>query len=107
MESKVNYVVVGLFVFVLGAALIVVVLWLGKGGYGAAYDRYHVFMRESVAGLSINAPVKYHGVEVGYVVDIVLNPATPEEVRLTLDVVRGSPIKQDTAATLYVQGPAL
>ena len=104
MEPKVNYVLVGLFVLVLGAILLGVGLWLGKGDYQATYDRYYAFMRESVAGLSVNAPVKYHGVEVGYVVEIVLNPENPEEVRLTLDIVRGAPIKENTVATLRVQG---
>lgn len=104
MEPKINYVLVGLFVVVLGATLLGVVVWLGKGDYRAAYDRYHTFMRESVAGLSANASVKYHGVEVGYVAEIVLNPENPEEVRLTLDVARGTPIKEDTVATLSVQG---
>ena len=104
MEPKINYVLVGLFVVVLGATLLGVVVWLGKGDYRAAYDRYHAFTRESVDGLSTNAPVKYHGVEVGYVAEIVLNPENPEEVRLTLDVTRGTPIKEDTVATLSVQG---
>ncbi len=104
MEPKVNYVLVGLFVLALVAILLSVVLWLGKGDYRATYDRYYVFMQESVAGLSTNAPVKYHGVEVGYVADVVLNPENPQEVRLTLDIVHNTPIKQDTVAVQYVQG---
>jgi phospholipid/cholesterol/gamma-HCH transport system substrate-binding protein len=104
VEPKVNYVLVGLFVVILGSATLGVVVWLGKGDYRADYTRYYAFMRESVAGLSTNAPVKYHGVEVGYVAEIVLNPDNPEEVRLTLDMTRGTPIKEDTVATLYVQG---
>ena len=104
MEPKINYVLVGLFVVVLGATLVGVVVWLGKGDYRATYDRYYTFIRESVAGLSTNASVKYHGVEVGYVAEIALNPDNPQEVRLTLDITRGTPIKEDTVATLYVQG---
>ncbi len=104
MEPKVNYVLVGLFVVVLSAVLLGIVLWLGKGEYGTVYDRYYAFMRESVAGLSVNSPVKYRGVEVGYVADIRLNPENPEEVRLTLDITRGTPIKEDTVAVLHVQG---
>ncbi|HXF93020.1 MAG TPA: MlaD family protein [Nitrospiraceae bacterium] len=104
MEPKVNYVLVGLFVVVLSAVLLGIVLWLGKGEYGTVYDRYYAFMQESVAGLSVNSPVKYRGVEVGYVADIRLNPENPEEVRLTLDITRGTPIKEDTVAVLHVQG---
>ncbi len=104
MEPKVNYALVGLFVVVLSAVLLGIVLWLSKGKYGTVYDRYYAFMRESVAGLSVNSPVKYRGVEVGYVADIRLNPENPEEVRLTLDITRGTPIKEDTVAVLHVQG---
>ncbi|WP_447974666.1 MlaD family protein [Nitrospira sp. Kam-Ns4a] len=104
METKVNYVLVGLFVVLLGVLLVGGVLWLSKGDYRGAYDRYLAFMRESVAGLSVNAPVKYRGVEVGRVKEIILNPDNPEEVRLTMDIRRGTPIKEDTVAVLETQG---
>ena len=104
MDTKVNYVIVGAFVAVLGIAVLAVVLWLGKSDYRGVYDRYYAYMRESVAGLSINSTVKYRGVEVGRVKDIVLNPENPEEVRLTLDILRTAPIKTDTVAVLETQG---
>lgn len=104
MEPKVNYVIVGLFMAVLGAAILAGVLWLGKTDFRDAYDRYHAFMRESVAGLSVNSTVKYRGVDVGRVKDIALNPENPEEVRLVLDIARGTPIKTDTIAVLETQG---
>lgn len=104
MEPKVNYVLVGLFVVLLGVALLGGVLWLGKADYRGAYERYYTFMKESVAGLSVNSPVKYRGVEVGRVKEIVLNPENLEEVRLTLDLVGGTPVKEDTIAVLETQG---
>ena len=104
MDTKVSYVIVGAFVAVLGTAVLVVVLWLGKSDYRRAHDRYYAYMRESVAGVSINSTVKYRGVEVGRVKDIVLNPENPEEVRLTLDILRTAPIKTDTVAVLETQG---
>ncbi|MEC4890297.1 MAG: MlaD family protein [Nitrospira sp.] len=104
MEPKVNYLVVGLFVAVLGAAILAGVLWLGKTDYRGVYERYEAYMRESVAGLSVDSTVKYRGVDVGRVRDIALNPENPEEVRLTLDIVRGTPIKTDTVAVLQTQG---
>ncbi len=104
MEPKVNYILVGSFVALLGAATLGAILWLGKTDYRGVYDRYYTFMRESVAGLSVNSTVKYRGVDVGRVKDIVLSPDNPEEVRLTLDIVRGTPIKTDTIAVLQTQG---
>lgn len=104
MEPKVNYVLVGSFVALLGTAVLAGVLWLGKTDYRGSYERYEAYMKESVAGLSIDSTVKYRGVDVGRVKDIALRPENPEEVLLTLDIVRGTPIKTDTIAVLETQG---
>jgi len=104
MNAKVNYILVGLFVLVLGAAFIGVLLWLSAGGPGKHYDKYVVYMTESVSGLSKDAGVKYRGVDVGRVRGISLDPANPERVRLLLDIEEGTPIKVDTVATLETQG---
>lgn len=105
MEAKVNYAIVGGFVLALGAALIAGVLWLSGGGaYRKAYDTYHVYMKESVSGLSLDAPVRYRGVEIGRVRRIALAPDDIEQVRLTMDIERGTPVKTDTVAVLRVQG---
>jgi len=105
METKVNFAVVGAFVLVLGAGLIAGVLWLSSGGaYRKAYDTYQIFMGESVSGLNLDAPVKYRGVEIGRVRKMALAPANVLQVQLTLDIERGTPVKQDTIAVLRVQG---
>ena len=105
MEEKVNFAVVGVFVLALGAALIAGVLWLSSGGaYRRAYDSYQTYMTESVSGLSRDAPVRYRGVEVGRVRRMALAPGHVEQVQLTLDIERGTPVKQDTVAVLRVQG---
>jgi phospholipid/cholesterol/gamma-HCH transport system substrate-binding protein len=104
MEPKVNYILVGSFVAFLGAAVLVGILWLGKTDYRGTYDRYEAYMKESVAGLSVDSTVKYRGVDVGRVKANALNPNNPEEVLLTMDIVRGTPIKNDTIAVLETQG---
>ena len=104
MEPKGNYFLVGLFVAILGAAVLIGVLWLGKMDYRGVNDRYETYFRESVAGLSVDSTVKYRGVDVGRVKNIALNPDNPEEVRLTLDIAKGTPIKTDTVAVLETQG---
>ncbi len=105
MESKVNFALVGAFVLLLGALLIGGVLWLSSDkSYGRTYDTYLVYMSESVSGLSLDAPVRYRGVQVGGVRRIALAPGNPEQVQLTLDIEHGTPVKQDTVAVLRVQG---
>ncbi|MEM9058808.1 MAG: MlaD family protein, partial [Pseudomonadota bacterium] len=104
MNSKLSYVLAGLFVVALGLALIAGVLWLTTGGPPKDYDLYRVYMTESVSGLSIDAPVKYKGVNRGRVQFVGLDPDNPERVRLELLVLKGTPITADTVATLEVQG---
>ena len=105
MEEKVNYAAIGAFVLVLGAALIGFTLWLSSGkSYTTTYDTYLTYMNDSVAGLNPNSPVRYRGVEVGRVRKITLAPGNVEQVQLTLDIVRGTPVKLDTVAVLQTQG---
>ena len=105
MEEKVNFAAIGAFVLVLGAALIGFTLWLSSGkSYTTAYDTYLTYMNDSVAGLNINAPVRYRGVEVGRVRKIALAPDNVEQVQLTLGIERGTPVKADTVAVLQTQG---
>lgn len=103
METKVNYTIVGLFVVLLFGAMVSGILWLSGGAqYRKNYDTYLAFMQESVAGLNLNAPVKYRGVEVGRVKRISLDHG--EQVRLELDIEHGTPIRENTVAVLRVQG---
>lgn len=105
MEEKVNFAIVGVFVLVLSAGLIGGVLWFSSGkSYLKIYDVYQTYMNESVSGLNLNAPVRYHGVEVGRVQKIALAPGNVEQVQLTLDIERGTPVKVDTVAILQTQG---
>jgi phospholipid/cholesterol/gamma-HCH transport system substrate-binding protein len=101
----VNYSLVGAFVLTLAAALIAALLWLASGGaWQKQYDPYLALADESVAGLNVDAPVKFNGVDVGKVRAIVLDPTNHERVRLTFAIERGTPIKQDTVAVLKTQG---
>ena len=78
-----NYPLVGLFVLVLGSALIAGMLWLASGGaLQKTYDLYLAIEDESVAGLTLTSPVKYSGVDVGKVRDIRLDPGNPQRVNL-------------------------
>ena len=105
MEEKVNFALVGAFVLTLGTALIGFTLWLSSGkSYRTSYDTYQTYMQDSVAGLNLNAPVRYRGVEVGRVRKIALAPGNVEQVQLTLAIERGTPVKTDTVAVLQTQG---
>ncbi|MCY7304829.1 MAG: MlaD family protein [Rhodoferax sp.] len=105
MENKVNLPLVGAFVLVLAAVLLAGILWLASGGaFRTHYDLYQAMEDESVAGLNLNAPVKYNGVDVGKVRQITLDANNPQHVTLLFEIERGTPIKENTVAILKTQG---
>jgi len=104
MTGKTSYVLVGLFVLMLGLALISGILWLGSGGVGRDYDEYMVYMQESVSGLRRDNAVKFHGVVVGRVRSLDLDAERAGEVRLLLEIDSGTPVREGTVATLETQG---
>ena len=67
-------------------------------------NTYQAVIKESVAGLNVDAPVKYLGVDVGKVSRIEIDPRNSQQVRLHFLIDRGTPIKQDSLAVLKTQG---
>jgi phospholipid/cholesterol/gamma-HCH transport system substrate-binding protein len=104
MESKVNYTFVGLFVIVLTVGIVAIAAWLTAATDSREYDYYRVYVRESVAGLNVNASVKYKGVDVGQVTSIGLAPNNPDRVELILRIEEDTPIRERTLAKLVSQG---
>lgn len=104
MESKTNYSLIGFLVLLFIAAVIAGGLWLSVGFEKKVYRVYAVYMNEPVFGLTIQAPVKFNGVKVGYVTHIALNKADPQQVVLLLNVEEGTPVTTSTTAVLQSQG---
>lgn len=104
MEERANYTLIGLFVVLMGAALAGAALWLSVGIDVTVYHTYAVSMDEAVSGLSEQAPVKYNGVQVGYVKRITLNKKNPQKVILLLSIKKNTPITTSTSASLESQG---
>ena len=64
-------------------------------------DFYRVRYRDvSVSGLEIGAQVKYHGVRVGRVEEIYIDPERIETVVVMLSLDHGTPIKKDVKAVI-------
>lgn len=101
---KTNFILVGVFVLVLGAAFIWGILWISAGGTPQSFNRYLVYNTDSVSGLNVDAPLKYRGVDVGKVEKIEIDPRNPERIKLLLQVREGTPVTVDTVATLEYQG---
>ncbi|MFA7123185.1 MAG: MlaD family protein [Candidatus Delongbacteria bacterium] len=70
-------------------------------------DTYYIkLQKQSVTGLNIGTDVKYYGINIGKVVDIVVNPEDISEIIVTVSVKQGTPIKETATANLSYQSIA-
>lgn len=104
MDTKAHYTLVGIMAVVLLGGLIATILWLSVGLNRPTYNTFLIYMDQSVVGLNKEAPVKFNGVDVGYVKDMQLNPKNSQQVIVNLQIREGTPITTSTVATLSPQG---
>ncbi len=103
MESDKHYFIEGLFIIGFTVAAAFFAIWLGSPG---RHDDvvYHIHFAESVSGLSLGDPVKYHGVEVGTVKSMKLNPDNARQVLVEVRLRKETPVMTDTKASLELKG---
>jgi phospholipid/cholesterol/gamma-HCH transport system substrate-binding protein len=104
MEVRASYLLVGTIVLILLAGLAAFSVWLVKADVDRQLARYQIAFEGSVTGLQQGGQVSYRGVPVGTVVDIRIDPDNVERVLVTADIGAETPIKEDTVATLELQG---
>ncbi len=104
MNNRVNYAFVGIFVLISAALILGFVYWLMEPADKELMKPYRVFFTESVSGLNVDSSVKFRGVSVGKVEDILINPKNSEEVQVNILLREGTPVKVDTVAKLEAHG---
>src|SRR5580658_311537 len=102
MENRAFAIATGLFVLILGAALGIVVWWFS--GETKDQDDYLLITHYSVAGLKVQAPVRYRGIDIGKVLDIRLDPDSPLNIEIQGANGRRVAIPQGTVGPLGYQG---
>ncbi len=102
MENKAHALATGLFVLLLGAALVAVILWF-RDDRGDTQS-FTVVSSSGVPGLNVKAPVKLRGVQVGKVDTIRFDPAQPKQILVEIEVDSDAPIAPGTLAKLGYQG---
>lgn len=104
METRASYILVGAFVLAFLVATLAGVVWLAGVDLDDEQVAYDIFFEGSVSGLKPGNPVRYRGIPVGIVSDMRINPDNVEEVQVTIEVSKDTPIKQDATASLEFQG---
>ncbi|MCW4454279.1 MCE family protein [Flavobacterium sp. MXW15] len=110
METKANYVLIGVFTLVVSLALLMFGLWAAKYSSDRTWQEYRVVFREAVTGLSVGSPVQYNGIAVGSITELTLAPDDPRMVIARIRLNSTTPVKTDTRAKLAITsltGPSI
>ena len=102
MENRSHALMTGIFTLVLLVAAVLAGLWFNR-------DRteripFQIVTTQSIPGLNPQATVRYRGLEVGRVDDIVFDPHATGQILIKMSVDTGSPITTTTFASLCYQG---
>jgi phospholipid/cholesterol/gamma-HCH transport system substrate-binding protein len=92
----------GLFVLVLGGALVALAVWLGHAH--SESDPYVVVTEGAVNGLQTQSTVLFRGIVAGKVYSIGFDPHDPRRILIHIRVDRGIPVTHATYAELRLQG---
>jgi phospholipid/cholesterol/gamma-HCH transport system substrate-binding protein len=103
MEADKHYFIEGLFVIGFSVAVALFAIWLVGTGHRDDV-LYRIHFAEPVSGLAVGDAVKFHGVDVGTVKAIALDPADPRLVQVDIRLRKETPVKTDTKATLNMKG---
>ena len=104
METRANYLIVGLFTLAVIAAGFVFVWWFQRPVLRTPGNSFEVVFDGSVSGLRAGSSVLFNGIRVGEVQGLRLDPANPRRVVATVVAQSATPIRADTKATLEYQG---
>ena len=102
MENKSHALIAGIFTVLLTIAVIFAVMWLNRD----TQERtpYVLTTSGSIAGLNVQAAVKYRGMEVGKVEAIEFDTVKPGQILVRVGILPGTPVTNATYAELGMQG---
>jgi len=104
METKANYVAVGVFVLSCMAALVVAMLWLVGAQYADEFAVYRTYFQGSVTGLGAGTIVRYNGIDVGNVREVNFDQINPRQVIADLQINPEIQLREDAVVSLEAQG---
>lgn len=102
METRANFVLIGLFTLAVVASAFGFVYWFQNLGTAQSRVAYRVVFEGPVSGLRTGAGVTFNGIRVGEVASITVDD--PQHVAAIINVDRTAPIRGDTRVGLEFQG---
>lgn len=106
METKANYLLIGVFVLGVIGLLLGFIYWMGKDASGSQGKSYYVLFDGSVQGLTEASPVLFNGIRFGAVRSIEIVPEDTRKVRALISVRGDTPVRTNSSARISQQGLA-
>ncbi|MCW2310258.1 MlaD family protein [Rhodobium gokarnense] len=104
METRANYVAIGIFVLAVIFGGFGFIYWLAKTGDNGVRRTVIIEFEGSVTGLGQGGLVLFNGIKIGEVQTLALNANDPTKVQAVASVDKTAPLKADTKAKLAYQG---
>lgn len=104
MEIKAHHVLIGAFALAVVVTAFLFVLWVSSFGGDREMAIYDIIFEESVAGLSEGSDVRFNGIKVGAVKEMMLDDKDPARVRVRIEIKDDTPVRTDSIASLQLQG---
>ncbi|MBK5961887.1 hypothetical protein CCR97_27305 [Rhodoplanes elegans] len=104
METRANYILVGLFTLAVVVGAFTFVYWFSAPPGGTDRKRYDVVFEGAVSGLRPGSWVLFNGIRVGDVTTVRIDPDAPRQVIVGIAVDRAVTLRTDTHVGLDFQG---
>jgi phospholipid/cholesterol/gamma-HCH transport system substrate-binding protein len=104
METRANYVLIGLFTLAVIVGAFGFIYWFNTIGGAGERATYRIVFDGSVSGLRTGASVLFNGIRVGEVTELKLDPAQPRAVVAMVALEKTVAVRADTAVSLEYQG---
>ncbi|MDZ4762134.1 MAG: MlaD family protein [Alphaproteobacteria bacterium] len=104
METRANYVLIGAFVLMAAAALMLFTVWISRAPFSRDFETYDVVFEGPVNGLGEGGEVRFNGIKVGEVTQLSLDRADPNRVIARINVDAQTPVRVDSVAQLNFMG---
>jgi len=104
METEKYYFRVGIFFLAVMAIFTWYLIYFSAGTERHNLTHYVTYFDSSVAGLSLGAPVRLKGLDIGLVTEAGFVSRDDDRIRVVVDLADNAPVREDTIASVAFQG---
>ncbi|MFP4555449.1 MAG: MlaD family protein [Bacteroidales bacterium] len=105
MNRRAQKVRLGIFIMISALLLLTLIGYFTARRLFEKTDEYYVAYQDvSVSGLEAGSPVKYMGINVGSIAEIIIDPEDVNRIIVRLSLKEGTPVKADASADIVAMG---